>query len=117
MNESILTSTKKVLGIDENYLEFDPDIIMHINAALFSLNQLSVGPKEGFIISDKSTLWSEFESRKDLIAIQSYIYLRVRLLFDPPTSSFVLDSMDRQRQELEWRLNIQAEGGPDFGAN
>lgn len=110
--ESILTSIKKLLGIQEDYDHFDADIIMHINSVFMTLNQIGVGPSEGFSIEDETSTWNDFLSNDySMEAVKSYIYLKVRLLFDPPSSSFVISSMERQIQELEWRLNIQAEGG------
>lgn len=109
--ESILTSIKKLLGITEDYDHFDADIIMHINSVFMVLNQLGVGPSEGFAIDDKNSKWSDFlpeASSLKLKAVQSYMYLRVRILFDPPTGT-VLESMNDQIKELEWRLNVAAE--------
>lgn len=104
--ESILTSIKKMLGITEDYDHFDADIIMHINSIFMVLNQLGVGPKEGFMIEDDSAVWSDFvPESQHLGTIKSYIYLRVRLLFDPPTSSAVIESMNRIAHEFECRLN------------
>lgn len=112
MIESILTSIKKLLGIEAEYDHFDQDIIMHINTQFFTLNQLGVGPETPFMISDASATWAEFTS--DMVeyqAVKSLIYCNVRLLFDPPSSSFVLDSLHRTASEMEWRLNVQAERG------
>lgn len=107
MEESILTSIKKMLGIVENYTHFDSDIIMHINSVFMILNQLGVGPLEGFIIEDDSAIWEDYVSdTTQLQAVKSYIYLKVRLLFDPPASSSVMESMNRMISELEWRLNV-----------
>lgn len=108
--ESILTSIKKLLGISEDYEHFDADIIMHINTAFMILTQLGVGPSDGFRIEDDSTTWNEFisEDNKNLEAVKSYIYMKVKLLFDPPLSSIVLESMNRMISELEWRLNLAA---------
>jgi hypothetical protein len=109
--DSILTSIKKLLGIEEEYDHFDPDIIMHINSVFTILTQLGVGPAEGFRIEDDTSTWTDFVSDTIQIeAVKSYIYLRVRLLFDSSTlSSTVIDSMNRTINELEWRLNISAE--------
>ena len=109
--ESILTSIKKLLGISEDYNHFDADIIMHINSTFMVLNQIGVGPANGFLIEDDTTTWLDYTpDGSNLEAVKSYIYLKVKLLFDPPSSSFVLESMKRQIDEFEWRLNIQAEG-------
>lgn len=106
--DSILTSIKKLLGISEDYIQFDDDIIMHINSVFLNLTQLGVGPDSGFSIEDDSTEWSEFvdiENNAQLQAIKSYMYLKVKLLFDPPLSSSVIESINRMIAELEWRLN------------
>lgn len=108
--ESILTSIKKLLGVGEDYAHFDPDIIFHINSALMTLNQLGVGPKEGFFITTDEQLWEDYLGEsKQLEAVKSYIYLRVKILFDPPASSTILEAMNKQIAEFEWRLNVQAE--------
>lgn len=108
--ESILTSIKKLLGIAEEYEHFDPDIIMHINSVFMTLTQLGVGPSEGFVIEDDTSVWTDFipEVGK-LEAIKSYMHLKVKLLFDPPQSSAVIESMNRMISEFEWRLNVAAE--------
>ena len=111
MTDSILDSTKKILGIEAEYNAFDLDIVTHINSALFTLNQLGIGPDEGFMIEDASAEWDDLlEGDMNLNAVKSYIYLRVRMLFDPPTTSFALDSMQKQVTEFEWRLNTYREG-------
>ena len=109
--KSILTSTKKMLGIEESYTHFDQDIIMHVNSVFFTLNQLGVGPEKVFSISSEMNTWDEFLGSQavDLQAVKTYVYLKVKMLFDPPTSSFVLDSYKQQATELEWRLNVQVE--------
>ena len=108
--DSILTSIKKLLGITEEYEHFDQDIIIHINTALMILTQLGVGPSEGFFIKDKYAVWSDFiPDVKTLEAVKSYIYLKVRMLFDPPTSSSLMNAMEQNMKELEWRLNVASE--------
>lgn len=108
--ESILTSIKKLLGITEEYDQFDPDIIMHINSVFMILTQLGVGPAEGFSIEDDTAVWTDFiQDIKKLESVKTYIYLKVKLLFDPPLSSAVIESMNRLINELEWRLNVAAE--------
>ena len=110
MNESILTTIKKLLGVPEDYEHFDMDITMHINSVFMILNQLGVGPSDGFSITDKTAVWNNFISDKDnLEAVKSYMYMKVRLLFDPPLSSAVMECMNRMISELEWRLNSEAE--------
>ncbi|WNM72391.1 hypothetical protein SEA_MOSSY_12 [Gordonia phage Mossy] len=111
MSESILTSTKKILGIAEDYDVFDMDIILHINGVLSTLNQLGLGPEEGFMIQDDSEEWGDLlEDDMRLNSIKTYVYLKVRLLFDPPATSFVISAMNEQIKELEWRLNVYREG-------
>lgn len=105
--ESILTSVKKMLGITEEYTHFDADIIMHINSVFMILNQLGVGPDEGFFIEDETKTWYDYnKSLKDLQIIKSYMFLKVRLLFDPPSSSAVMECMKQMINEFEFRLNI-----------
>lgn len=110
MSDSILLSIKKLLGIGEDYEYFDEDIIMHINSVLMILNQLGIGPEAGFSISDESSTWGDFtENMGFLEALKTYVYMRVRLMFDPPSSSFVLTSFENQIKELEWRLNVMVD--------
>jgi tryptophanyl-tRNA synthetase len=112
MEGSILTTTKKLLGIEEDDTNFDTDIIMYVNSAFSRLHQLAVGPSTCFRIKDKEAVWTDFTGdRDDLESVGSYIYLKTRLIFDPPTTSVLIDSIDKQIQELEWELNIQVEGG------
>lgn len=115
--ESILTSIKKLLGISEDYTQFDSDIIMHINTVLMDLNGLGVGPSTGFVIEDDTTTWIDFISNpKDLQAVKSYMYLRVKLLFDSATlSSAVISSMEKQIEKFEWLLNVAAENKKTSG--
>lgn len=108
--DSILTSIKKLLGIAEEYTQFDSDIIMHINSTFMILTQMGVGPANGFMIEDDISTWSEFLGEDtNLEAVKSYVYLRVKLLFDPPSGGSVADSMKRMIDEFEWRLNVTAE--------
>lgn len=111
--ESILTSIKKLLGIAEEYEHFDNDIIMHINSVFMILTQLGVGPSKGFVITDSSASWDDFlpEGGEKLQAVKTYMYMKVRLMFDPPTSSAVMESMNRTINELEWRLNVAVDPG------
>lgn len=105
--ESILTSIKKMLGITEDYDHFDADLIMHINSVFMILNQLGVGPSEGFRIEDELAIWDDFvDDDLYLDAVKSYMHLKVKLLFDPPASSTVMQSMNQLISELEWRLNV-----------
>ena len=108
--DSILTSIKKLLGIAEDYEHFDQDLIIHINSVLSVLTQLGVGPSEGFSIDDENATWNDFiPEDKRLSSIRSYVYMKVKLLFDPPLSSSVMESMNRMISEFEWRLNVAAE--------
>lgn len=109
--ESILTSVKKLLGITEEYEHFDTDIIMHINSVFEDLNQLGVGPDEGFFIEDESAYWADFiPDMRKLQSVKSYMFLRVKLLFDSSTlSSATIAAYERQIKEFEWRLNVSAE--------
>ena len=110
VSESILLSVKKMLGLDQEYDVFDPELIIHINTVFGTLHQLGVGPEDQFRITGDSETWSEFDTEGEQIdEVKTYIYLRVRLLFDPPSSSFVLSSFKEQIQELEWRLNVKAD--------
>lgn len=104
---SILTTIKKLLGIEEEYTHFDSDIIVYINSAFTRLKQLGVGPENGFSITDPTTLWSDYIGEDTTFGdIQSYIYLKVRLIFDPPTSSFAVEAIERQIKELEWCISV-----------
>lgn len=106
--ESILTSVKKLLGLEADYTQFDDDIIIHTNMALMSLTQIGIGPDGGFAISDDATTWTDFiGDRKDINGIKTYIFLKVRLVFDPPQNSFLIESINKQITELEWRLSVQ----------
>lgn len=109
LSESILTSIKKMLGIEEGYTHFDPDIIMHINSVFMTLFQLGIGPK-GFNITDDEATWSEYVSNiNELQAIKPYIYAKVRLAFDPPSSGTLVELMKQQIAEMEWRLNVMVD--------
>ena len=108
--ENILDSIKKLLGIDEADLNFDQELIMHINSVFMVLNQLGVGPVGGFKIYSNEETWTDFVgARLDLESVKSYIYLKVRLLFDPPQNSFLVGSIEKQVEEHEWRLQAQVE--------
>lgn len=121
MADSILDSVKKVLGLDASYDPFDPDIIMHINTVFATLNQIGIGPNLGFAIDDNSATWDAFLGAADpttgvvtvdprLNSIKTYVYLRVRILFDPPQTQYLMSAMKEQIQELEWRLSVNREG-------
>lgn len=111
--KSILTSIKKLLGIAKEYEHFDADLIMHINSVFTILTQLGVGPSEGFSIMDEDATWDEFlPDKQNLELVKSYMHLKVKLLFDPPLNSSVIESMNRQISEFEWRLNVAVDPGP-----
>ncbi|MBQ0088371.1 MAG: hypothetical protein KBT27_03440 [Prevotellaceae bacterium] len=110
MIDSILSSVKMSIGgIDEGYTDFDDSIIQLINTQFAVLQQLGVGPAKGFRIQDKSTEWSEFINDDRLNMVRDWMAIRVRLLFDPPQSSIVMESLKDAASELEWRMNIEAE--------
>ena len=111
VTNSILLSVKKVLGIYPDDTSFDADIIMHINSAFMVLNQLGVGQEKGFSIIDKFALWSDFipEDNANFEAVKTYIGAKVRLIFDPPTSSIVAEALKETVKEFEFRLNVAAE--------
>lgn len=109
--DSILTSIKKLLGIAQECTDFDTDLIIHINSVLMILTQLGVGPEKGFTIGDSRDLWKDFleDDLSKLEAVRTFVYLKVRLIFDPPSNSAVIESINRTISELEWRLNVAAE--------
>lgn len=107
--ESILKSIKKLLGISDEETHFDTDLIMHINSTFSILHQLGVGPDKSFSIDGDTETWNNFiEDDTDFNDVRTYMYLKVRLIFDPPSSSAVMSSMERQISELEWRLSAEA---------
>lgn len=107
MTDSILNTTKKLLGIAEENTEFDLDIILHINSVFTILTQLGVGPSKGFSILDSSSVWSDFIPEGEMMeAVKSYMACKVRMLFDPPTSSTTMQALQNMCNELEWRLNV-----------
>lgn len=110
MNNSILTTTKKALNLADADTAFDMDIVMHINSVFSDLNQLGVGPDLGFMIEDKTATWDTFlGSDPRLNHVKTYVYLRVRMLFDPPQTGFHTQAMQEQITKLEWMLNVQRE--------
>lgn len=105
--ESILNSIKKLLGIAEDYDYFDSDIIMHINSVFATLTQLGVGPEDGFSIDDESAKWEDFLPEERMLhSVKSYMFMKVKLMFDPPLSSAVIECTKEQIKELEWRLQV-----------
>lgn len=114
--DSILTSVKKMLGIAEEYTHFDEDLIMHINSVFSVLTQIGVGPSEGFRINDESETWDEFTSNSlALNSVKTYMYQKVRVIFDPPVSSAHLTALNESIKELEWRLNLASETTTESG--
>ena len=112
MEQSILISTKKILGIAKDYTVFDLDIITHINSAFSTLTQLGVGPPSGFMIDDESEVWDDFidvDLDPQYNSVKSYVFLKVRQLFDPPQTSYLITAVEKQIQEHEWRLNTHRE--------
>lgn len=115
MEDSILNTIKKMIGPTSEDTYFDTDIIIHINSTFSVLNQLGVGPDDGFSIKDSTAKWSDYigEDEKKLDAVISYVYLKVKLLFDPPLNASVIASIEKTISELEWRLNVASETSTD----
>ena len=109
MNDSILNYVKLQLGIIPEYTVFDQQLILAINTAFSILHQLGVGPKDGYAIEDDSNRWDEVVTKQSLNMVKSYVFLKVKLLFDPPATSFVLDAYNKQLAEMEWRINSEVE--------
>ena len=110
MSESILTSTKQNLGITAADTSFDADLLLFINGVFSTLNQLGIGPEDGFSIANATSTWDAFigvDPKKN--SVKTYMYLCVRLLFDPPQTSYLITALDNQKKELEWRLNALRE--------
>jgi hypothetical protein len=107
MEDSILISTKKILNVGESYDAFDLDILTHMNMVFSTLNQIGVGPTVPVVVEDDSAVWSSLDFPPEQLAmVKTYVFLKVRLLFDPPGTSFVIEAMNKQISELEWRLNF-----------
>lgn len=114
MNESIFTTIKTLLDVHADDDSFDADILTYINSAFYSLRQLGVGPKEGFVVTGADQTWSEFSTNASLIGeVKTYIQQKVRLLFDPPNNSFLVSAIQENLKELEFRLNMDGEGALD----
>ena len=111
MNGSILDSIKKNLGIVPEYTAFDDQIILDINAAFSTLHQLGFGPDEGFEITGINEFWSDIIEEPRFNFIKSYVCMKVRVMFDPPTSSYALDALNKQIAEYEWRIKSEIETG------
>lgn len=106
---SILKETKNTLGISEDLDEFDTDVMLHINNAFFALRQLGVGPAKALYIDSEATKWNEFTLDDSIGAVKSYIWASVRLAFDPPENSWANDALEKQKQEAQYRLMVDAE--------
>lgn len=114
MNESIFTTIKALLDVPTDDDSFDADILTYINSALYSLRQIGVGPKEGFVVTGADQTWREFSTNASLIGeVKTYIQQKVRLLFDPPNNSFLVSAIQENLKELEFRLNMDGEGALD----
>lgn len=114
MNESIFTTIKTLLDVPADDDSFDADILTYINSAFYSLRQIGVGPKDGFVITGADQTWSEFSTNASLISeVKTYIQQKVRLLFDPPNNSFLVSAIQENLKELEFRLNMDGEGALD----
>lgn len=117
MEESILVTIKKMLGLAADYDAFDTDIIIFINSAMMVLQQNGVGPTAGFTVTGSNEKWSDFlPSDIYLESVKQYIYLDVKMTFDPPANSFVMEAYQKKKDELEWRLREQAEFYPGDGS-
>lgn len=111
MDQSILNSVKKMVGVDPSLTVFDLDILTHINSVFADLEQLGIGPVDGFMIEDAVPTWDAFFGDDNrMSSIKSYVYFRVRLMFDPPQTSYLIESFDKQIEKMEWRLNVTREG-------
>ena len=105
--DSILTSVKKLLGIDEAYEHFAADLIMHINSVFMILCQMGVGPSTPYVITDSSDEWTDFSDDVETMnAVRSYVFMKVRMIFDPPQNGTLMDSLKQLIDECEWRLNV-----------
>ena len=109
LSNSILITVKKMLGIAADYEHFDMDIMIHINSTFATLHQLGVGPTVPFKITGPEETWDQFTDETKLDSVKTYMYLKVKMLFDPPVNSFVLTSLKEQAQEYEWRLNVASD--------
>ena len=108
METSILNTIKKQLGIEKEVTHFDEELIVLINANLLSITQLGIGPKNGFMITGEGTSWEGLiDNRVDYEAVKTLLYMKVKLSFDPPSNSFLLESIQRMIEELSWRILLQ----------
>lgn len=114
--DSILTSIKGLLGITEECEQFDGQLIIHINTVFRILKRMGVGPSEGFSIEDSEAIWDDFfddDTDENLEDVKTYVYLKVKMIFDPPTSSALMEAMKENIKELEWTLNFEADAMAD----
>lgn len=114
--DSILNSVKKALGIEPDYKEFDPDILMHINAAIMTLRQLGIGPVKGYVVTSQYDTFDDYlgEESTETAMVRAYLFYKTKLSFDPPNSSAVMEALKEMIRETEWRLNIQVDPGESF---
>ncbi len=116
INGSILLSIKKMLGPSYDEESFDTDIIIHINSCFTTLRQLGIGPAIGYRITNKDDKWVDFIKDEEMLdSVKTYIYIKTKLVFDPPINSALLSSFEKQASELEWRLNVSIESDPKGG--
>lgn len=110
MEQKILASVKKVLGLDSTDTSFDLDILTHINSSFSTLHDLGLGPDDGFMIEDDTPVWADYGETDQVInRVKTYVYLKTRVVFDPPTTSYAITAAKEQIEELEWRLNRERE--------
>lgn len=107
--DSILRSVKKTIGLVDEYTQFDADLIMHINSTFGILHQLGVGPEEPFSINGLDETWDNFITQKNTELVRSYMFLKVKMLFDPPSTATMHEAYERSIQEMEWRLTVAAD--------
>lgn len=113
--DSILVTIKKMIGLEASYMQFDTDIVILINSAIATLRQLGVGPVAGYKITGANNTWSELLLNDEkLESAKTYIYLKVRKIFDPPASSALAQAIDQEIKEYEWRLNVTVDSGEDY---
>ena len=118
LDDSILVTIKKMLGLDLEYQAFDTDVVVLLNSAFMKLQQIGVGPVAGFALNGRmDQMWSDFLPADTMLeAVKTYLYLSVKMIFDPPGNSYVMDAMKTEKEELEWRLREQAEFYPGDGS-
>lgn len=116
VTDSILNSVKKLLGYEPEYTEFDPDILININSAMFTLRQLGVGPEQGFSITGPDETYEDYlgEGCEEISAVKMYLYYKTKLGFDTPQNSYLIQHIKDEIKELEWRLNAQVDPRSTF---